>query len=86
MPRLTLSALLLTLAAGPAFAQSERAQQEARYQAVTELDLEGLSLTANVESPNLPWINERPPATFPPMFKLRDNFNTEMKQSVDQVK
>ncbi len=52
----------------------------------TEIDFEAVDVTAGLDGPNIDWILDRRRGEFPPMFRLRGDFDHEMKRSTDQMK
>lgn len=79
----------LTAFATPAFAQDEDfgdAGREVKYKERTEIDFDGLDVTGELVKPSGQLLLDRRKADFNPLIKLRQNFDTEMKQSVDEVK
>ena len=73
------------LAGAPAFAQSED-DKKVVYKERTEIDFEAVDVTAGLDGPSIDWVLERRRGEFPPMFRLRGDFDHEMKRSTDQVK
>ena len=76
--------------ASPAFAQDEGGEddsnREVKYKERTEIDFDGLDVTGELVKPSGALLLDRRKADFNPLIKLRQNFDTEMKQSVDEVK
>jgi hypothetical protein len=90
-------ALLLTLGllvAMPALAQEEPPAAEVdadsgrsiKYKERTEIDFEGVDVTGELVKPQGTLLLDRRKANFNPLIKLRENWNEEMKQSVDEIK
>ncbi|MBX2801374.1 MAG: hypothetical protein KTR31_27095 [Myxococcales bacterium] len=86
MTRLSALAALGLLWGTPAFAQDSDSSRAIRYKARTEIDFEGVDVTGELVKPQGQLLLDRRKADFNPLIKLRQNFNQEMKQSVDQVK
>lgn len=90
MNRTRLAALLaLPFIALPAFAQDEAVEDDSRevkYKERTEIDFEGVDVTGELVKPQGTLLLDRRKADFNPLIKLRESFDTEMKQSVDEVK
>ncbi len=85
----TLAALLLLpFLATSAFAQDEveTETREVRYKERTEIDFDGVDVTGELVKPQGALVVNRRKAEFNPLIKLRESFDTEMKQSVDEVK
>lgn len=83
---------LLTL---PAFAQEEPAPEagaeadagrQIKYKERTEIDFEGVDVTGELVKPQGQLLLDRRKANFNPLIKLRENWNEEMRQSVDEIK
>jgi len=82
---------LLTL---PAFAQEEPAPEagaddagrQIKYKERTEIDFEGVDVTGELVKPQGQLLLDRRKANFNPLIKLRENWNDEMRQSVDEIK
>jgi hypothetical protein len=92
MPR-TLSRLFVLAAAigafaGPALAQDEEevGDRKVTYKSKTEIDFEGLDVAGELVKPSSALVLDRKKASFNPLIKLREDFNPEMEQSIDEVK
>ena len=57
-----------------------------RYRKRTELDFETLNLEATIQKPSGVLHNEPPRPIFNPLIRLRDEWNDEMRSSLDAVK
>ncbi|MCB9692803.1 MAG: hypothetical protein H6736_13415 [Alphaproteobacteria bacterium] len=81
-------ALLLPLFSTAAFAQDDldTDTREVKYKERTEIDFDGVDVTGELVKPQGTLSVERRKADFNPLIKLRESFDTEMKQSVDEVK
>jgi len=73
----------LTLTAAPALAQEE---PEVIYQDRTEIDFEEVDVSGELVKPQGQLLLERRRASFNPLITLRTEFNTEMRESIDDVK
>lgn len=88
----TLSLALAAFAfATPAFAQDDGgdsgdAGRTIKYKDREEIDFEGVDVTGELVKPQGSLLLDRRKANFNPLIKLRDNWNDEMKQSVDEIK
>jgi hypothetical protein len=82
-----LSALLLvsSFIAAPAFAQEEE-ERKIEYKSRTEIDFEGVEVDGELVKPTGALLLARKRADFNPLIQLREDFNEEMDQSVNQVK
>ena len=68
----------------PALAQDENRQ--IKYKERTEIDFEGVDVEGELVKPQGQLLLDRRKANFNPLIRLRQDFNSEMKQSVDEVK
>jgi len=57
-----------------------------KYKARTEIDFEGVDVTGELVKPQGQLLLDRKKASFNPLIRLREDFNAEMKQSLDEVK
>ncbi len=84
--RLFLTGALLSLSTA-AFAQEEGEEgPRVIYKERTEVDFEGVDVAGELVKPQGALLLDRKRAAFNPLIKLRTDFNTEMSQSVDEVK
>ncbi|MCK6523663.1 hypothetical protein L6R49_19815 [Myxococcota bacterium] len=76
------------LIATPAFAQDEEAEGDRKisYKSRTEIDFEGVEVSGELVKPNGALLLDRKRANFNPLIKIRQDFNEEMDQSVNQIK
>lgn len=75
------------LFAAPAAAQeADEEGRQIKYKERTEIDFEGVDVTGELVKPQGSLLIDRRKATFNPLIRLRENFNEEMKRSVDEVK
>lgn len=74
--------------ASPALAQDEEDADGRKviYKQKTEIDFEGLDVSGELVKPQSALVLDRKKASFNPLIKLREDFNPEMEQSVDEVK
>lgn len=90
MSRIPILAFLLGsfLASGLAFAQDaeEEEGREVRYRERTEIDFEAVDVSGELVKPEGQLLLERKKASFNPLIRFREDFNAEMRQSVDQIK
>lgn len=86
MPMFT--ALLFAMVASPAFAQEETDEsgQRIKYKERTEIDFEGVDVQGELVKPQGSLLMDAKRIQFNPLIRLRENFDVEMKQSVDEVK
>jgi len=81
---LTALAAMMFLAL-PALAQDDTNRQ-VKYKERTEIDFEGVDVQGELVKPQGQLLLDRRKASFNPLIRLREDFNQEMKDSVDQVK
>ena len=83
-------ALILSLAgyAGTAFAQDADvpAERAIKYKARTEIDFDDVDVNGELVKPAGALLIDRKRTSFNPLIRLRQDFNPEMKQSLDKVK
>lgn len=85
---LVVATALLSIS-GTAFAQDEEGGEGAPkviYKERTEVDFEGVEVAGELVKPQGALLLDRKRASFNPLIKLRADFNSEMSQSVDEVK
>ena len=83
----TLAALLALGLSSSAFAQDDAdAGRQIKYKERTEIDFEGVDVTGELVKPAGALLIDRRKAQFNPLFRLRQDFNDEMKASIDEVK
>jgi len=70
--------LLLTLA-------QETEEPKVKYKKETIIDFEGLELEGELVRPQGNLILERKRANFNPLIRLRQDFNSEMKESAKEI-
>lgn len=75
--------VLMTAFAAPAMAQDE---PQVIYQERTEIDFEEVDVSGELAKPQGQLLLERRRASFNPLITLRLEFNTEMRESIDDVK
>ena len=56
------------------------------YKERTEIDFESVDVTGALIKPQGALIIDRKKATFPPLIKLREDWNDELKRTIDKVK
>ncbi len=77
---------VLAFTATPALAQDDDASRQVKYKERTEIDFEGVDVQGELVKPQGQLLLDRRKASFNPLIRLREDFNNEMKQSVDEVK
>lgn len=68
-----------------AFAQDEDGRR-VQYKERTEIDFEGVDVSGELVKPQGSMVIDRKKAQFNPLIELRENFNAEMRESIDEVK
>lgn len=90
LTRLLLATGLVTALSAPAFAQdsseTDDAGRKVTYKQKTEIDFEGLDVNGELVKPQSALVLDRKKANFNPLIKIRQDFNPEMEQSIDEVK
>jgi len=56
------------------------------YKSKTEIDFEGLEVEGVLQKPQSALVLERKKANFNPLIKIRTDWNSEIAESVDEVK
>lgn len=87
--RFLFTAGLTALFAGSALAQDAETDDSGRkvtYKQKTEIDFEGLDVNGELVKPSSALVLDRKKANFNPLIKIRQDFNPEMEQSIDEVK
>lgn len=85
MSKRILPLLLGLLASGSAFAQDDDTRQ-IKYKERTEIDFEGVDVSGELVKPAGALLMDVKRNQFNPLIRLRQNFDVEMRQSVDEVK
>jgi hypothetical protein len=72
-----------------AMAQNKQAKEKDRevtYRERTEIDFEGVDVQGQLVKPQGRLVLSRRDASFNPLIRLRENFDAEMKDSIDEIK
>jgi hypothetical protein len=73
-----------------AFAQDDdeaaAGDRKVQYKQKTEIDFEGLDVQGELVKPQSALVLDLKKASFNPLIKLREDFNAEMEESIDEVK
>ena len=77
--------MMLWLLIALAYAEDEQ-DRKVIYKKETEIDFESLEIEGQLHKPHGAAILERTGAVFNPLIQLRIDFNTEMSQSVTNIK
>lgn len=78
--------LVLLVAPALAPAQDAEGDQDVRYKERTEIDFEEVDVSGELIKPQGQLLLERKKASFNPLIRFREDFNEEMRQSIDEVK
>ena len=82
----TILFILALLLPFTAHAQDKEEDRKVIYKERTEIDFESVDVTGALIKPAGALIISRKKATFPPLIKLREDWNDELKRTIDQVK
>lgn len=77
--------LALLTAASPALAQDEDDSRRVQYKQRTEIDFDAVDVSGELVKPSNNLVADRRKASFNPLIQLRQDFNDEMKWSVNEV-
>lgn len=87
MIRLLTALVALGTLSTPALAQDvDESGRQVKYKERTEIDFEGVDVTGELVKPAGQLLLDRRKANFNPLIRLREDFDDEMKRSVDEVK
>lgn len=64
----------------------EESGRNVKYKARTEIDFEGVDVSGELVKPSGSLLLDRRKAKFNPLIQLRENFNPEMRESINEVK
>ena len=78
--------LISALVAMPAIAQDGDSAPEVRYKKRTEIDFEDVSVDGELKKPHGAYLLDKRQSSFNPLIRLKENFNEEMVNSVNQVR
>ncbi|MEQ1506003.1 MAG: hypothetical protein ABMB14_27475 [Myxococcota bacterium] len=70
----------------PADEVDEATGRPIRYRERTEVEFEGLKVDGEVIGPGTSLLTERPRPLFNPLIHLREDWNAELKASIDEIK
>ncbi len=79
------AALMLGLSTS-AVAQDDTGGRQVKYKERTEIDFDGVDVSGELVKPAGSLLIDRKKAQFNPLIQLRENFNAEMRESIDEVK
>ncbi len=82
---ITLLALFSLSLAVPAMAQDDD-DAEVRYKKKTEIDFEDVSVDGELKKPHGAYLLDKRQSSFNPLIRLKENFNQEMIESVNQIR
>ena len=85
MRRLALLFVLLPFAT-TAMAQEDAGNRQIKYKERTEIDFDGVDVSGELVKPAGSLLIDRKKAQFNPLIELRENFNAEMRESINEVK
>jgi len=67
-------------------AQAQDSDRKVTYKKRTEIDFEAVEVSGELVKPQGALLLDRKRANFNPLIKIRSDFNSEMDQSVHQIK
>lgn len=77
----------LALLALPALAQEDNEDgANVRYRARTEIDFEDVSVDGELKKPHGAYLLDKRQSSFNPLIRMQEDFNEEMKESVNQIR
>lgn len=83
----TLCVVLLALAPVTAFAQDvDESGRQVKYRERTEIDFEGVDVSGELQKPSGVLLMDVKKTSFNPLIRFRENFDREMRESIDEVK
>lgn len=86
LSRVLLASLALSTVSTAAFAQDADDGRTIEYKQRTEIDFEDVDVTGELKKPSGVLSIESSRGKFNPLIRLRENFDREMKASIDEVK
>ena len=81
-----LFAVLTLGVAAPAVAQDDEGSDDVRYKKKTEIDFEDVSVDGELKKPHGAYLLDKRQSSFNPLIRLKENFNLEMIESVNQIR
>ena len=78
--------ILSAFVAAPALAQDGEDTANVRYKKKTEIDFEDVSVDGELKKPHGAYLLDKRQSSFNPLIRLKENFNEEMVNSVNQVR
>jgi len=75
-----------SLVAFPSFAQDGESEADVRYKKKTEIDFEDVSVDGELKKPHGAYLLDKRQSSFNPLIRLKENFNEEMVNSVNQIR
>ena len=87
LPTVLAAGLLTSVSATAAPPDGDKAASPpVRYAERTQIDFEALKVDGELVRPAVQWVPGRKGPTFPSLIRLRENFDDQMRASVDLVK
>jgi hypothetical protein len=89
MTRTLLAIVTLLAVSAPAFAQDDvdaDSGRKIKYKERTEIDFEGVDVNGELVKPSGALLMDVKRSQFNPLIRFRENFDKEMKDSLDEVK
>jgi hypothetical protein len=89
MTRTLIAIVTLLAVSAPAFAQDDvdaESGRKIKYKERTEIDFEGVDVNGELVKPSGALLMDVKRSQFNPLIRFRENFDKEMKDSLDEVK
>ena len=80
-----LAVLLALVFAAPVMAQGDD-DANVRYKKRTEIDFEDVAVDGELKKPHGAYLLDKRQSSFNPLIRLKENFNEEMIDSVNQIR
>jgi len=77
---------LLTMAFAIPLAVAQDDESQVRYKKKTEIDFEDVSIDGELKKPHGAYLLDKRQSSFNPLIRLKENFNQEMIDSVNQIR
>lgn len=81
-----LTLALASLLFGSAALAQDEGEREVRYEERTVIDFEGVDVAGELKKPSGVLLMDVKKTSFNPLIRFREDFDREMRQSIDEVK
>ncbi len=78
--------LSLCVAAPAAMAQDADSEANVRYKKKTEIDFDDVGVDGELKKPHGAYLLDKRQSSFNPLIRLKEDFNSEMVESVNQIR